>query len=174
VNKIDLLKLRKVENFTTEVNNIIVSNIRELVDDDIPIIGYYVVGSFCFALKENPNDIDIVIVIPKKYRKIQIGSMDIASGYDIINKCARYEYKLKDYFNIKTQLIPRNIIRGQRWENNYLLEFKFGIKNMPYYDLLTKGLYNKLYNEYLPYHFAWDNKGEGYMIKTRKECGKSR
>jgi hypothetical protein len=145
---LNLKTIRKVENLTESDRQTIINNTREIFDDDIPIIGYYIVGSFCFNI-ENPNDIDVVVIIPEEYRKIRFPSNE-GIGYDMINKCAQYDVDTRPYYGgIKAQHIPQNpdkfyeSRKGIPWQNDKPLVPKYGITHMPYYDLQTGELFHK-------------------------------
>jgi hypothetical protein len=91
---LDLKKIRKVENLTKSDRQIIIDNTREIFDDDIPIIGYYIVGSFCFNIDE-PNDMDIVVVVPESYRRIVFPSNE-GIGYDLVNASGKHDIPSKE------------------------------------------------------------------------------
>lgn len=149
--KINFESYYRLEDLSNSELELFKEIIVNFVKDITEYTNIYVVGSYCFNLKEKiVNDLDIVVIVPETFRKI-IYPCPNGTGYDLINKMAVKSFPyLKNTFNKKTQIFPVN----EDSNNRYNLPFRGLDGNMvlrPYFDLLNLEWKNKKPYDYFPY-----------------------
>ncbi len=151
---------KRVEDFTRghcdHLIWIIDQSHRLLFNEMIPIKGYYVVGSYCFNV-DQPDDLDLVIVIPESFQNI---NRITGEGYWLVNGFARVSAELSQCEGFKINIHVTNNFSSKNQVE------KSGFK-IPYYNLVAMKLWGKSPGDIIPYHFHYNRKERGWMAFNR-------
>lgn len=156
VHNIDMSGITRVEDFTPKLNREIIANIRETIDSTIPIKQYYVVGSYCFNIPD-PDDLDIICVIPRGYQEI---NPQTGQGYHLVNMFGQLSNDIRKHINTKVSLHVSNVLHGGYKTTQSGIE-------IPSYNLRTGNLEGKDPLEIIPYHFHFDHQHQHWVTIDR-------
>lgn len=149
---VDLNQYYRLEDLSTDQLDIIYNYSKSIIPTEIVYSDIYVVGSYCFNLKEQKtSDLDMVVILCEKTHPID---SVIGKNYDIVNFFGRISFeKLNPVFKKPVQLIPKNKPKflSQMYDSNI---------KAPYYNLLEKKWYNKKPYDYFPYTWAKSKNSE--------------